>query len=707
MPDPRLAPIAMRLAKRDAPVALELANALLADIALAASDRIGALVLRARIHEALDGRARAIVDLDEALALDGSQARIWNELGLVCADAGETARAIVAFERAVSVDPAFARGWNNLGNVLQHAGRTLDAVRAAERATNADPAYVLAWANLGALRREAGDDAGAAAALRRTLEIAPDHAGALKSLAEMLREQSDLAPAAEYFRRAAALAPRDAGAAFQLGATLAERDDLVAACAAFEEARRRDPQLLRALIARKLVLPMIAPDTAGVAQAREAYIQGMAELAQELPAAVADLAPERLLDELRHTNFLLAYQGADDIALQRRFGDLVAAAVETRAAEWRAPLAPRLRAGSRIRVGFASAFFRDCTAGRYFEHWITDLPRDAFEVFVYHLLPQRDALTQRIESRADHFRHMPWWRPSQVAPCIRGDGLDVLIYPELGMATVTFALAALRLAPVQCAAWGHPVTTGHSAIDVYLSVAAMEPPDGDQHYAEALHLLPGIGTLYPLPRVPTDASREGLGLPGEGPLLLCPQSLFKIHPDNDVLYARVLQQVPSIRLVMFDGRDPKLTSRFRARLVRAGIAADRVHFMRQCSHDDYLRINTLCDAMLDTLHWSGGNTSLDALACGLPLVTLPGRYMRGRQSSGMLQLMDINELVARDADDYVRIAVRLGGDRAWRDAMSARITAAHAKLFDDAAPIAALAEFLRRCVLTTNGDCRQ
>jgi CRISPR-associated protein Csy1 len=41
----------------------------------------------------------------------------------------------------------------------------------------------------------------------------------------------------------------------------------------------------------------------------------------------------------------------------------------------------------------------------------------------------------------------------------------------------------------------------------------------------------------------------------------------------------------------------------------------------QCAHDDYLRINTLCDAMVDTLHWSGGNTSLDALACGLPIVS--------------------------------------------------------------------------------------
>ena len=78
-------------------------------------------------------------------------------------------------------------------------------------------------------------------------------------------------------------------------------------------------------------------------------------------------------------------------------------------------------------------------------------------------------------------------------------------------------------------------------------------------------------------------------------------------------------------------------------------------------------------SMVDTLHWSGGNTSLDALACALPIVTLPGRFMRGRQSAGMLRLMGIDELVARDADDYVRIVARL----VERRCVAQRIDGAH------------------------------
>jgi CRISPR-associated protein Csy1 len=434
--------------------------------------------------------------------------------------------------------------------------------------------------------------------------------------------------------------------------------------------------------------------TSAVVAARSAFDRGLHQLEEELPEAAKALAPDRLLDELRWSNFLLAYQGGDDRELQQRYAALAGRLVAAGCPEWRDPIARRARGGYRVRIGFASAFFRDVTAGRYFERWITDLPREQFEVWVYHLAPQRDALTERIAACADHFRSCPLWRPSQIAPRVRADRLDVLVYPELGMAAVTFALAALRLAPLQCAGWGHPVTTGHSTIDVYFSSAAMEPPDGAKHYTERLVTLPGIGTTYPRPEFRGPATRGQFDLPEGVPLLLCPQSLFKIHPDNDRLFARVLGAVPSARLVFFEGRHPRLTAAFGARLAAAGIPSERTVFLPPCGHEEYLRVNAVCDIMLDTVHWSGGNTSLDALATGLPIVTLPGAFMRSRQSAGMLRLMGVDELIAKDADDYVAIAARACSDRDWRLALVERIIAAQSRVFDDPAPMAALTAFL-------------
>ena len=237
------------------------------------------------------------------------------------------------------------------------------------------------------------------------------------------------------------------------------------------------------------------------------------------------------------------------------------------------------------------------------------------------------------------------------------------------MHSVTFALAALRLAPVQCAAWGHPTTTGHPTIDYYLSAAAMESADAASHYSERLVLLPGIGTQYAPPAIPADADRARFALPEGKVLLLCPQSLFKVHPDNDSLLASVLAATRNTMLVLFEGRHPALTDRFMRRLQAAfaaqGVAIrERAIVLPGLAHPDYLRVNRLCDAMLDTLHWSGGNTSLDALACGLPIVTLPGALMRGRQTAGMLDVIGVPDLIAADRDDYLRIACRLADDAA-------------------------------------------
>ena len=231
-------------------------------------------------------------------------------------------------------------------------------------------------------------------------------------------------------------------------------------------------------------------------------------------------------------------------------------------------MASEPRDGRRIRIGFASAFFHVGTCGRYFKSWITDLDRARFEVFIYHLWPGTDEVAAAIAHRADHFRVFGGSRarPSVVAPAIRADRLDILVYPELGMDVTSFALAALRLAPLQCAGWGHPMTTGHATIDAFFSCQTMESDEAQRFYSEKLIMLPGIGTRYHRFDLPAEARRHAFGLPEDRVLLLCPQSLFKIHPDNDALFAQLLTAHAKATLVFFAGRHPAITDQFMRRL---------------------------------------------------------------------------------------------------------------------------------------------
>jgi protein O-GlcNAc transferase len=662
----------------------------------------------AEIEETAGDKAGAIASLERALEHEPRFPRALRYLGILLGESGDAAGAVSALERAVQLEPNHPQAWNNLGNAQRSLERLAEAEASFARALALKPDYALAAGNLGEVQRDRGEVERAEQTLRSALERhgATPYRPIVVLLAGLLRERGELDEAEALYARAIELSPSESGGQwFNVGWIRTERNETLSARSAYSRAHELDPGDLRNLFGSRLTLPMIYADREELASARAGFAEGLATLAAELPRAASSLSEARVLDGLRWSNFFLAYQGEDDCALQRAYAALVAGVVESRVPQWRTPC--ESRRANRIRIGFASAFFHVGTCGRYFKSWITDLDRERFEVFVYHLFPGMDEIASGIAARADVFREFGGTRarPSTVAPAIRDDVLDVLVYPELGMDACSFALASLRLAPRQYAGWGHPVTTGHATIDAFLTAGAMEPEGADAHYAEPLIRLPGIGTRYERPAVPGEARRQRFGLPDDRTLLLCPQSLWKIHPDNDALFADVLAADPKALLVLFSGRHPAITEAFARRLAgvlaRHGLSFEaRVRILPQVGHDDYLRINLVCDAMLDTLHWSGGNTSIDALACGLPIVTLPGAYMRGRQSAAMLQLVGVPELVAQDRDRYLAIAQRLGDDGPWRASLRDRIRSGHDRLFDRRDAIEPLHRFFQ------SGDAR-
>jgi protein O-GlcNAc transferase len=656
-------------------------------------------------------KAGAIDSMRRAVERDPSMVKAQRYLGMLRLDAGDVEGAIASLQLAVQLDPEHADAWNNLGTALHSANRSAEAEQAYHRSLRVKPDYPWAVCNLALLHRDLGRDDLAEATLRESIaRQTPDAVprSVLSALADLLRSKGALDEAAELYLRAAKKSP-DASFSdlLNLGNVLVERGDPGQAVRAFAHALRQNPRYLRAALAMNLTLPMIYKDVADVAHARAGYVHGLETLERELDGRIAGLDGGQIADGLIWSNFFLAYQGENDRALQARYAALCARALDRGDAAWRRPITAGPVVGRRIRIGFVSALLRHGTVGQYFTRWLTDLDRDDFEVCFYPLGGSADDVVAAIEARADRVRPFLGGDtvPSTIARGIRAEQLDILVYPELGMDHVTFALAGLRLAPRQFAAWGHPVTTGHAAIDTFFSCDVMEPADADAHYTERLVRLPGIGTRFARPVLPIRPERDSLNLPAEAILLLCPQSLFKIHPDNDALFARVLAANPSARLILFAGRHPAVTDQFMRRLQACfeqyGIAIrERTHILPQLSHEGFLAVNLACDAMLDTMRWSGGQTSVDALDCGLPVVTLPGAMMRGRQSSGMLKLIDVEELIATDVDDYLRIATRLCTDPEWRAALSARIRENSGRLFDDPAPIAALEAYYREAAAT-------
>lgn len=641
---------------------------------------------------------------------------------------GHRPAARTGYRRALAVEPGLADGWGNLGALLADLSEPPASVRAHRRAIAIDrDVPELHFALTLALGPEAGGTP-----LRRALALDPALAQAwviAGSHRRALALRPDL-PEALVAAGAATLAagrPRDAltlldrapghpAAAFHRGNALFQLGRIDEAATAFTAAAERIPEasanlagvrreqgntegaraLYERLIAsggpdalkvkRAMLLPIIPESDAAIEAARRRLVDDL--------AACDGVRLADPVAEIGHGNFYLAYHGRDDRPLQETIARFYRRACPSLSEDLTRRSA---RVDGRIAVGFASTLLRTHTIGRLNRGLIENLDRRRFHVTLIAPDHGNDALATALERSADRVLRLPQ-RLAEARRAIADLRLDILYYPDIGMEPMTYFLAYARLAPVQVVTWGHPDTTGLGTVDWMLSAKCMEPAGGEAHYVERLAALPGPTVLVSRPARPIQKKdRTQLGLP-EGRLYVCPQSLFKLHPDGDPVLARILAEDPNGRLVLIHGRHPNWARQVLDRFRIAGIDPRRVVVLPHLGGEDYLSLLALADVVLDPIHYSGGHSSLEAFGMGAPIVTWPGHFMRARHTAGFYDLMGIADPVARDFDHYASLALRIANDPDERRRLSLAIAERSSILFDNTASIAAIEDFLESAV---------
>ena len=125
---------------------------------------------------------------------------------------------------------------------------------------------------------------------------------------------------------------------------------------------------------------------------------------------------------------------------------------------------------------------------------------------------------------------------------------------------------------------------------------------------------------------------------------------------------------------------------------------DRVRFLPSMSAKEFLSLLMVADVNLDTPFFGGGNTSLESFACGVPVVTWPGEFMRDRLTLALYKQMGIMDCVADNAQSYLDIAYRLANDKTWRDEISDKIRANTDVLYEDIEAVHELERFFEMSV---------
>jgi predicted O-linked N-acetylglucosamine transferase (SPINDLY family) len=589
----------------------------------------------------------------DALRIAPGYARAHLNLGIALEAMGDAPGAIASHRAALANDAAEPFAGYNLGRLLYLQGDLGEAERWLREALRIRPGFPEAHVVLAALLRTQGKDAPARVELETALRQRPDYYEAKHALAELHArlsnahaERGDLAGAARELEALLVLRPEWADALYNYGCVLKRLMRSADAEAAFRRVLAVDPGHGPACRMLGGVL-------------RE---QCQTDAALELYRGARQHRPEDF--ELASAE-LYTLIGSDRITEDALFAAHAAlgAAIERAHPPRFEPLANPRQPERRLRIGYLSADFRYHVVTLFMQPVLERRDRSAFEVYCYSTADSADEYTRRLAAQADVWRECAGASAAQIAERVNADRIDILVDLAGHSGSPQLRVFAQRPAPVQATWLGYLATTGLSRMHYRITDPIADPPGlTERHHSEVLVRLPHSQWCY-RPFIQADAA----------PTPPCERNGFitfgsfnqaaKISPGTRRLWAELLARLPGARLLVAGIPPGRAQDDLRRDLAQAGVTGERLSIRPYVSVQDYFRLFDAVDIALDTLPYSGGTTTCDALWMGVPVITLAGARSTSRSAASLLTTVGLPEWIASSAQDYVGKTLAFAAER--------------------------------------------
>lgn len=615
----------------------------------------------------------------EVLEFDPENAEAVFTMGVIASWTKNHEVALIYFKEAIERDPLRPEYYLNLGITLFNLNQNSNSLQAIEEAIRLDPELGLAYVWKGLNEKAQHDLESAELSLKKAIDLGVTDIdfGALSN---------------------------------SLGTALMSQNKIEESIEIFEQAYRLNNRNSLAFIAKELAIPIVYESEDEIEFYRESYTKGLQNLVHhfDLQDKYTNKSLVDVFSSYGNHYFYLPYQGFNDYDLQKTYGSFIHQLMSIAKPHHKHKLEMRVNSQftRRIKVGYISSWFYNHTVAKLTKGWFDAHNREIIEIHSYYTTHnnKQDEITDYLRERSDFFNVFNVPPIDLVAEKIKEDKLDILVYLEIGMWPAIYLLASLRLAPIQCVFWGHPQTTGLPTIDYFLSCELMESDTEERVYTEKRVNLPKIGVCYHKPEIPkTDKGRSYFGLNDDSIVYLSCQSLYKYLPKYDDIFANIASKVGNSQFAFLQHKYKHINDQFTQRLSNA-FAKNNLDWQKYCilirrlSQKDYLILNCLSDIYLDTIGWSGGNTTMEAIACGLPVVTYPGKLMRSRHSYGILMMIGMKSTIAYSQEDYIQISIKLGLDLEYREEIKRLMLEKHEDLYDDREAVRGLERFYLEAV---------
>ncbi len=353
---------------------------------------------------------------------------------------------------------------------------------------------------------------------------------------------------------------------------------------------------------------------------------------------------------------------------------------------FRKPLTNAANADRKLRIGYIGPSYTGGVLKFFLHPLLENHDREKVEVFAYVFDTTKETPIAGVTVRDT--KDLSY---AAIAELIRGDGIDVLIDFHAHYENGRPLVAACRAAPVQVSWLGWIQTTGIEAMDYVIHCDHMDAPDAGLPMPETPINVGPVMIAYRAGQAarssPAPALERGyvtfasFNHPG------------KLSDLTVAMWSKILKRAPTAKLHLkyrvYD--DAPLQLETMARFLAHGVRPEALEFSGFVTGDGYEAAFANIDCGLDTSPYPGGTTTLDALARGVPVITLNGDNFYTQLGVSAMMALGLPELVASDWDDYIDKAVAYANDIAGLAALRERVKPAF-----DASPFRDEAGFARR-----------
>lgn len=644
---------------------------------------------------------------------------------------GKYSEALYYQDIAIKLKPTYAEAYNNKGNTLERLGRYEEALSFYMSALKNNINYVEVYNNIGIIHKLLGNKKEALNNFQKAIRIDSNYAEVYTNIGVILQEEKKLHLAMKFYNKSLEIKPNNSLVISNLASLLARLGKYDEAISHYEQAIQLDlnnPNLYSNLGS---ILHQV-----GRAQESKSYQdkallinpnsleyqweRAMCEIVSTFPS---DHSPINSIDKFekqlnnieeitkknkyidnyenivgKNQPYHIAYMNTDNKKVLQKYGNLCCEIMSKGSKPLIENVLEKKHDNSKIRIGIVSSHIKYHSIWNAFlKGIVTQIDKNKFELYIYYLEGDADEETTIASNYSAKFisgtRSLKQW-----ANLIVNDNLDTIIYPEIGMNKITTQLACLRLAKIQCTSWGHPETTGLPTIDYFISAEYTEELGSEDKYSEKLLKLDNLGCYFEPPSLNlAEYNFKENSINTNSKIFLCLGYSNKYHPDNDDVFIILAKKFTDYQFVFIKdiwGQYKILEDRLNKKFHKNNLnSSNSIKFIPYPTRDGFNTLMRNSRLLLDTIYFSHFNTSMQALGNTLPVVTIKGRFMRARATSGMLKMIGINELIALDKSTYINTIIRLTEDDDYYNLIKKNIINNVNLLYKDILPIRTLEKF--------------